>query len=171
MSATFVKPGWQRRLAIYSTAIALFSAVATLFQARYWVGLDLQQWKCLPWTVYVVNKSPAMELERGHYYQVATRGLAPFFEDGTRFAKELVGLPGDHVRVVRGHVEVNGVRRGWLNPRIVAKLGKTYADFDRDGVLGPGEYWMMGTEWSSFDSRYWGPAARDQIRGEAHPVW
>lgn len=166
----FAKPGWQKRLVAYGAGIIVTAAGLQTLQGRYWVGIDLQQYRCLPWTVYLVERSEA-DLERGRYYQVEARGLAPFFKDGTRFAKELVGLPGDHVRVVRGHVEVNGQQRGWLNPKILERVGKPYQAFERDIVLGADEYWLMGTSWTSYDSRYWGPATRNQIRGEAHPVW
>lgn len=165
-----VKPGWQRRAVAYGLGIAIAAAGLTAFRTHYWIGLDLQQWRCMPWIVYLVERAEA-PIERHGYYHVEARGLAPFFRDGARFAKRLVGLPGDHVQIHDGEVRVNEVHYGHLNYLILAKLQKPYTAFETDIVLGPDQYWLMGTTTSSYDSRYWGPARRDQIKGEVHPIW
>ena len=38
-------------------------------------------------------------------------------------------------------------------------------------VLKDGEYWMMGTKYLSFDSRYWGPIKEDQIVARAYVIF
>jgi signal peptidase I len=81
------------------------------------------------------------------------------------FIKRVVGLPGDRIAIVNGHVIRNG-----------AQLQEPYADtsscagpdcsFPKPIVIPPGEYFVLGdNRGESDDSRFWGPVKRAWIIG------
>lgn len=80
------------------------------------------------------------------------------------YIKRVIGIPGDHIRIDRGRVYVNG--KLVHEPYVPAK----YRD-DRsmaEIVLPPDEYFMMGDHRSiSSDSRDFGPVDRSLIYGKA----
>ncbi len=80
------------------------------------------------------------------------------------YIKRVIGLPGDHVRIDRGSVYVNG--RLLREPYVPAR----YRD-DRsmaEMVIPEGAYFMMGDHRSiSSDSRDFGPVDRSLIYGKA----
>jgi signal peptidase I len=96
---------------------------------------------------------------------VPTKGEA----DDT-FIKRVVGLPGDKLSVVGGHVIRNGKRESdsYINPC----SGGQGCDFPRTFTVPPDHYFMMGdNRGNSDDSRYWGPIPRSSIIGEAFATY
>ncbi|NCX93414.1 MAG: signal peptidase I [Gammaproteobacteria bacterium] len=80
--------------------------------------------------------------------------------------KIVYGVPGDQVCVQSGWV--------WINHQKIAPVLKEYApnkflpETHFCGVLPKDQYWLMSTHVSrSFDSRYFGPVPRENIRGRA----
>jgi signal peptidase I len=81
------------------------------------------------------------------------------------FIKRLVGLPGDRIQILDGHVVRNGVREH--DPYIVG-CGGGVCNFPGTITIPRGEYYMMGDNRpDSEDSRYWGPVPRKWIIGRA----
>jgi len=80
------------------------------------------------------------------------------------YIKRVIGLPGDHIRIDRGQVFVNG-----------QLLEEDYVELDyRDDVsrpetvVPPDEYYVLGDHRnSSSDSRVWGTVERKYIYGKA----
>jgi len=120
-------------------------------------------------------------------------------KDGTRLVKRVIGLPGDAVEMREERLVINGqpVDYARPDPEMPAQLPK--AERERSGfateelptrphavmvlnevparrTFGPvqvpaGSYFMMGDNRdNSFDSRYFGAVARDQIVGRATGV-
>jgi signal peptidase I len=85
-------------------------------------------------------------------------------ESEQTFVKRVVGVPGDVLRIVGGHVIRNGKREpdAYINPC----GGAAECTFSRSIRVPPGHYFMMGdNRGDSDDSRYWGPVPQRYIIG------
>jgi signal peptidase I len=82
------------------------------------------------------------------------------------YVKRVVGLPGDVLRIVAGHVVRNGRREP--DSYISACGGAAECTFSRSIRVPAGDYYMMGdNRGDSDDSRYWGPVPQRYIIGVA----
>ncbi|MGH7839307.1 MAG: signal peptidase I, partial [Candidatus Binataceae bacterium] len=93
-------------------------------------------------------------------------------EDPTKdFIKRVVAIPGDVVEIKDGMLILNGARVDASYTRFeVAPNERSTSPRDTlDAVkIPPGQYFMMGDNRDrSYDSRFWGPVARDAIEGRA----
>jgi signal peptidase I len=82
------------------------------------------------------------------------------------FIKRVVGVPGDRIKIVDGHVYRNGVREkdSYIRPCGDGPV----CNFPQTIVVPPGDYFMMGdNRGTSDDSRYWGPVPDRWIIGVA----
>ncbi len=122
------------------------------------------------------------------------------FEKGLHLVKRVIGLPGDHIKLVNGVVYRNGrpVRRSyvmhypvdcnaaafdpardnWPNGGPLMDTADSWADtqsqFIHNGqvVVPPGEYFVMGdNRMCSWDSRYWGFVPQANIIGRPEIVY
>jgi signal peptidase I len=88
-------------------------------------------------------------------------------ESSQTFIKRVVGLPGDHLQIIDGHVIRNGVME--KAPYAVA-CGSSpgTCTFSKTIVVPKGDYYMMGDNRpESDDSRFWGPVPQKWIIGVA----
>ncbi len=84
----------------------------------------------------------------------------------TPFIKRVVGLPGDRIQLINGHVIRNGVRE--KDAYIAPCTEGEDCNFPTPIVVPPGDYFMMGdNRGDSDDSRYWGPVPGRWIIGVA----
>jgi signal peptidase I len=82
------------------------------------------------------------------------------------FVKRLVGLPGDRIQIVNGHVIRNGVPE--KDPYIIECSAGEPCTFPAAITIPAGDYYMMGdNRGESDDSRFWGPVPRAWIIGQA----
>ncbi len=82
------------------------------------------------------------------------------------FIKRVVGVPGDHLSIVNGHVYRNGKRES--DAYIVPCAGDSSCNFPETITVPPGDYYMMGDNRpDSEDSRFWGPVPKAWIIGKA----
>jgi signal peptidase I len=107
-------------------------------------------------------------------------GQGPFYDGGeearqscakptsskadTTFVKRVVGMPGDTIAVVNGHVIRNGKR---ANEPFASECSTAECNLNPIKVPA-GSYFMMGdNRGNSADSRFWGPVPRDWVIGKA----
>jgi signal peptidase I len=81
------------------------------------------------------------------------------------FIKRVVGMPGDHLKVINGQVYINGKLK---DPFKVKPLQCDTCDLPREITIPPGHFFMMGdNRGNSDDSRVWGPIPKDWVIGGA----
>jgi signal peptidase I len=82
----------------------------------------------------------------------------------TTFVKRVVGMPGDEIAIIDGHVIRNGKRAN--EPFASSCAG---ADCNLNPIkIAADSYFLMGdNRGNSDDSRFWGPVPRDWIIGKA----
>lgn len=88
------------------------------------------------------------------------------------FVKRLVGLPGDHLKIVNGKVIRNGKQENAPYAQACTGGASQGCSFAKTIVVPPGEYFMMGDNRpDSDDSRYWGPIKQSWIIGSAFATY
>ena len=118
-------------------------------------GGDLESGQCA---------DPQQGLDGDALAQPCDRPLAS--ESQQTFVKRVVGLPGDVLRIVSGHVIRNGKRE--RDAYITACGAAAECTFSRSIRVPAGDYYMMGdNRGDSDDSRYWGPVSQRYIIGLA----
>jgi signal peptidase I len=87
-------------------------------------------------------------------------------KSGTNFIKRVVAVPGDRLKVIDGHVYINGKRQD--EPYIEESTGCPICDLPREITIPPDSFFMMGdNRGESADSREWGPVPEEWIVGRA----
>ena len=151
-------------------AIAMGAGYA--FQSRWKIGIDPQATLCLADRVYLVDTKDVRP-ERGGVFVFLSEGAGPVYEDGTKLAKRMTGLPGDRIEITDDlEMRVNGVHiaQGFWHLRDV-DAALIRERFTGSRVLKEDEFWMTGESPKSFDSRYFGPVRRDRIVGRAYGLF
>ncbi len=92
--------------------------------------------------------------------------------DAEPVGKIIGALPGDTVQVERGWVSVDGVRfaRSAVAERDSARRPLRHVPWGKY-LVGTGQVWLFGFNDSrSWDSRYFGPIPRANVRGKLQPI-
>jgi signal peptidase I len=93
-------------------------------------------------------------------------GVAQKQASSETFVKRVVGLPGDRIQLINGHVIRNGVREQDAYIRPCNDMGS--CDFPGTITIPRGDYYMMGdNRGESDDSRFWGPVRSGWLIGKA----
>jgi signal peptidase I len=93
-------------------------------------------------------------------------GVAQKQASSETFVKRVVGLPGDRIQLINGHVIRNGVREQDAYIRPCNNMGS--CDFPGTITIPRGDYYMMGdNRGESDDSRFWGPVPSGWLIGKA----
>ncbi|KSQ21531.1 signal peptidase I [Pseudomonas aeruginosa] len=156
--------------AVKAVPLALVAGcLAFYLSTRFSVGIDPQENTCLPWRVFVIDKADVIPA-RGAIFAFKAKDLRPYFQPGTHMIKVIDGLPGDLVKVTNEMVLVNGSQVG-EGLELSKPLKRPESRFIREEIVPDNKYWFMGKTLDSFDSRYWGYVAKDDLIGRAYPIW
>lgn len=164
-----------RVLAQLMVLIGIAEWAGSHFQSRYWLAFDLQSGEhCLLPSWFLVDRADHA-IARGDYVSFTARGMTPFYPDGTRVVKRVVGIPGDHIVVDSSGVWINDMFSGPLKHvqpgGELWRRGHRIQDYSRNERVPAQRWWVMGTSSRSFDSRYWGYISDEQIIGRARALW
>lgn len=161
----------QRIVRFGGTALFLL-ATGAWASSRFQVGYDSQQIHSMKWTVFLIDQGQGgtTALRPNDLVAFETRNI-PGFPDGVRFVKQVRAAAGDRVQVVMDRVLINALEVGRLDVTMVAQLGVDPRRFALDRTLALGEYFVMGTEPKSYDSRYYGVISSADVIGPAWGLW
>ncbi len=103
---------------------------------------------------------------------VATEG-----KQSQAFIKRVIGLPGDRLKIIKGHAYINGKElvEPYINPDDSCDDSRTTAitcTFSMEIKIPEGMYFMLGDNRNnSDDSRFWGPIPKENMIGEAFATY
>jgi len=177
------KPRWERA----AIPLAALAATAVAVNALWWYGWRINWTESEPLGFYrLLPVDSRTAIPRGARAAFCpppsvTPQAFPFYMKGDcpgggmPMFKQIVGIPGDSITVTPQSVSINGQalpHSGQLPgsptyPRV--HLPYQHGTFE----LGPDQFWVYGSgarpdlAGQSFDSRYWGPITRQDIRRTA----
>jgi len=161
---------WVILVKLVALVLALLAG-GNWFKQHYRVGVNVYYntvKSCDDHRFFLVKLTDGQMPELGDYVQFLAPSIPEVFTERAYMTKSVVALPGDHVRVTKDAVFVNGKRLG--GRPLVAKandMGLPQYTVEMDFTVAAGEFFGLGKrEEFSFDSRYWGTAKLSDIRGE-----
>lgn len=142
--------------------VALFGARASadLLHRHGYIFFDREQTGCLPWEWYWGSIDTGV-IRRGDLITFRNE-QASLFQPGALMTKIVAGMPGDTVVIDQGVISINGQILGTL-ARGAQHFFKPVNRWDTRYRIPAGQYFVFGSEYRSYDSRYWGPIRHDQI--------
>lgn len=154
--------------------------VAPIIKKHYYLGVDLQEYKCLPYTMYgFVAGRVGVEHAGIRKINLNYGKLVSFIErnnvmqmvelEGKRIVKKVAALPGDVFEVSNDVAYINGVEWGELT--LLKSLEKPSGFYDRKLVVPDGEVLLLGTTDYSYDGRYYGFLDQSEINAIAIPLF
>lgn len=85
--------------------------------------------------------------------------------------KYAVGLPGDQARINHEGIVINGTKLNSTKPLELDIEKRTLEPFILDRQLSEDEYLLAGETYESYDSRYFGPVSKKDIKGKIEAVY
>lgn len=172
-----------RRLRFQPAPIIVLAALTLAALLVVHTGLRFMLTPSLPLGIYrTVNGPPTrgaivmaclpervarLALERGYLW----RGDCP--GGAVPLGKVVLAVAGDTVTLSAEGISVNGRAVPRSRPHERDHKGRPLEHYPSGShVLGPGELWLFSPYHPlSFDSRYFGPIARSQVRSRLVPLW
>jgi conjugative transfer signal peptidase TraF len=174
------KPRWER----VAIPLAALAATALVISVLWWLGWRINWTESEPLGLYqllpATPGTPIMRGERAEFCPppTVTPQAFPFYMKGDcpgggmPMFKQIVGVPGDRIAVTQQGVSINGEplpHSGQLPGS--PTYPQVHLPYEKGRLtLGPDQFWVYGSgarpelAAQSFDSRYWGPITRQDIR-------
>lgn len=149
---------------------------------RYTLGIDAQKERCLPYRYFLIDRwqQPAAdELVRNdmiavHLTEKQRPSNARWSTDVVMVKRAVATKPGTVVSVRRTGITFTLAGQTWSHGTALEtarRLGHTEDFYERDYVLAPGQFFFMGDNANTFDSRYYGPLDEKMIVGRVVWAW
>lgn len=150
-------------------SFSLIGMSVLIFNAAFTFAIPAQEYSCLKASYFLVDKTD-QRLERDKLIAFYLPNETAYFNQGTRWIKKLVGMPGDAITITENAVVVNG--KGYINNMrlLLMKLEIDKTDIERELKLGANEYFMIGETPLSYDSRFWGVISEKDVIGNAYAI-
>jgi conjugal transfer pilin signal peptidase TrbI len=136
-----------------------------------WVlATDVQRYyRCLPFDWYVVTPlSDEHAPERGELVQFKAPSFVARLTEQFEIIKIVAAVEGDRWRITEDKLYINEIL--WGDLHLLTSLGLAKGAMDGEGVVPYEHVYVLGTNPSSYDSRYWGPLPEQNITGNAYVV-
>lgn len=169
----WLKTRYQSLLAI-ATMTAVLGSVSIYVSDRYTLGLDFQEFRCLPDVVYLIDKYRIPNAEQAREGSVIALRLPEnqrpsYARPEQIWIKRVVGKDAGTIM----HVSEKGISfeydgREWTHGtglESADRVGKTPEDFERSEILEEGKLFLLGDLIYSYDSRYFGAVDEKHIIG------
>lgn len=163
------RASWAVKTAVVAGA---FAVAGWAFSQRFELRFDPQVMSCIDAEWLLIDTKDRTP-EIGGLFAYRAFHAEPVYADGTAMGKYLVAGPGDRIEITDDfRVLVNGVEKAKGMPHLSdMPADEVRRRFCGSRLLQRDEYWMMGTSFRSFDSRYWGPIHASQIIGRAYIIF
>lgn len=139
-------------------------------EGSWYLATDVQKYyRCLPYDWYIVTPDTGeRDVKRGELVQFSPPEGVERLPDEFSVIKIAAGVPGDHWRIEGDWLFINGERWGALH--LMESLGLERGSLDAEGMVPDGHLYVLGTNPSSYDSRYWGSLDAENVTGRAYAV-
>jgi len=200
------RPGWRESVeSLLITIILALFATCFVVQA-FKIPSESMEPTLLVGDHLLVNKfifeSSGAWYDRFLPYRAIRRGDVVVFkfpyQDHPFYVKRVIGLPGDHIKIVNSVVYVNGQRMNepyvehdpaaydpfaenfppasvdYFDAAVLPQWAVELPKYVQDGqlVVPPGRYFVMGDNRDhSWDSRYWGFVPKDAVMGRPFVIY
>lgn len=163
---------WRFWLGVFALLISGlgFASVMEQTKGQWEFATDVQTYyRCLPFEWYFVRNEVNNEPERGELVRFEAPEHVEAF-DGTYELIKLVGaVTGDQWRIDNDVLYINNKR--WGDLHLLESIGMNPGELDGHGVVPEGHIYVLGTNPSSLDSRYWGALDVNRINGTAYAIY
>jgi len=162
---------WPLKL-ISVVTIGALTVVGLEATAGQWtIATDVQKYySCLPYQLYLVSTLRGKdEIATGNLVQFRAPDYVERLTNAYEVIKIVAAVEGDSWKVLDNELFINGVHWGPLY--LTTAIGKRIGDFDGEGIVPSGHIYVLGTNPSSYDSRYWGSLPLNFVKGKAHVIF
>lgn len=156
-----------------AVVLLVAGAVVAFFETtkgQWTLATDVQKYyRCLPFEWYYVENGPVEKPVRGDLVRFEAPEHVEQFDGTFELIKIVAAVAGDSWRIDENELYING--RRWDSLHLITKIGLNIGDLDGEGVIPENEIYVLGTNPSSLDSRYWGTLSVEEINGRAHAIF
>jgi conjugal transfer pilin signal peptidase TrbI len=161
---------WRTKLIVTLGVAAAIAVGMEATQGSWSLATDVQKYyRCLPYDWYVVVPSgDDHEWHRGDLVQFTAPEYVERFTERFEVIKIVAAVAGDHWQILEDQLYINGEL--WGDLHLMSSIGAEPGSLDGEGTVNDGFVYVLGTNPSSYDSRYWGALPEELINGRAYVV-
>lgn len=161
---------WWVKLSLCLVAGIVICVGAEKTKGEWLLATDVQKYyRCLPFDWYLVTHlNQKFEPQMGELVQFKPPGEVKRFTNQFEIIKIVAGVAGDRWRIEKNKLYINGEL--WGDLHLLRSLELKDGVLDGEGVVPDRHVYVLGTNPSSYDSRYWGPLDMSRITGKAYAI-